>query len=122
LLRFLHRLNQSSDADDLRSPKAHLGTSAKWIQKYVDGGLDGLVEPIKHKVTSSLNDEQRQELRKMILNERPTKYGIDREIWTGETISEVIKQLWNIELKTSGGKGVSLLMATGYLFISIFSD
>jgi hypothetical protein len=82
LLRFLHRLNQSSDADDLRSPKAHLGTSAKWIQKYVDGGLDGLVEPIKHKVTSSLNDEQRQELRKMIWNERPTKYGIDREIWT----------------------------------------
>jgi transposase len=76
-------------------------TLANWIQKYVDGGLDALVEPIKHNVTSSLNDEQRQELRKIILNERPTKYGVDREIWTGEIISEVIKQLWNVELKTS---------------------
>jgi transposase len=76
-------------------------TLANWIQKYVDGGLDGLVEPIKHNVVSSLNEEQRQELRRMILNERPTKYGIDREIWTGDIISEVINQLWDVELKSS---------------------
>lgn len=76
-------------------------TLANWIQKYLDGGLDGLVEPIKHSVASRLNDEQSQELRKMILTERPTKYGIDREIWTGEIISAVIKQLWDVDLKTS---------------------
>jgi transposase len=76
-------------------------TLANWIQKYVDGGLDGLVEPIKHNVTSRLNDDQRQELRRMILNERPTKYGINREIWTGDIISEVIKKLWDVDLKTS---------------------
>jgi transposase len=76
-------------------------TLANWVQKYVDGGLDGLVKPIKHNVASRLNDEQRQELRRMILNERPTKYGIDREIWTGDIISEVIKKLWDVDLKTS---------------------
>lgn len=76
-------------------------TLANWIQKYTDGGLDSLVEPIKHNVASRLNDEQGQELRKMILNERPTKYGIDREIWTGDIISAVIKQLWDVDLKTS---------------------
>ena len=48
-----------------------------------------------------MNNEQRQELRRIILNERPTKYGIDREIWTGDIMSAVIKQLWNVDLKTS---------------------
>lgn len=76
-------------------------TLANWIQKYINGGLDSLVEPIKHNVASRLNNEQRQELRRIILNERPTKYGIDREIWTGDIMSAVIKQLWDVDLKTS---------------------
>ena len=73
----------------------------EWMTKYLENGLTGLVEPIKHRVKSRLNSEQQQEIKRMLLNERPTKYGIDREIWTGNIIAEVIKQRWKVNLKTS---------------------
>jgi transposase len=76
-------------------------TIAKWIGKYLENGLEGLVEPIKHQVTERLKPEQQQEIKEMVLNDRPTKYGIDREIWTGKIIAEVIKQRWGVDLKTS---------------------
>ena len=76
-------------------------TLSKWMEKYIEKGLEGLVEPIKHQVKSRLNPEQQQEIKRMILNERPNKYGIDREIWTGEIIIEIIKKKWGVDLKTS---------------------
>ena len=76
-------------------------TIAKWMGKYLEAGLEGLVEPIKHQVKERLNLEQQQEIKGMVLNDRPTKYGIDREIWTGKIIVEVIKKKWGVDLKTS---------------------
>ena len=64
-------------------------------------GLEGLVEPIKHQVKERLNPEQQQEIKRMVINDRPTKYGIDREIWTGKNLAFVIKQRWGVDLKTS---------------------
>jgi transposase len=74
---------------------------ARWMSKYLETGLEGLVEPIKHQVKERLNLEQQQEIKEMVLNDKPTKYGIDREIWTGKIIVEVIKQRWGVDLKTS---------------------
>ena len=37
----------------------------------------------------------------MLLEQKPTDYGIDRYIWTGKIISAVIQQRWGIELKNS---------------------
>ena len=74
---------------------------AEWIKKYLKKGLTGLVEPIQHQVKSKLDKEQQKEIKRMLLEERPTKYGIDREIWTGNIIAEVIKQRWEVDLKTS---------------------
>ena len=71
------------------------------MSKYLETGLEGLVEPIEHQVKERLNLEQQQEIKEMVLNDRPTKYGIDREIWTGKIIVEVIKQRWGVDLKTS---------------------
>lgn len=76
-------------------------TIARWIVRYLETGLEGLVEPIKHQVKERLTPQQSQELKEMVLNQRPTKYGIDREIWTGKIIAFVIQQKWGIELKTS---------------------
>ena len=76
-------------------------TIAKWMDKYIENGLEGLVEPIKHQVKERLNPGQQQEIKGMVLNDRPTKYGIDREIWTGKIIGEVIKERWGVDLKTS---------------------
>jgi transposase len=48
-----------------------------------------------------LSAEQQQQLKRMILTERPSKYGIEREIWTGKIIAAVIREEWGVELKTS---------------------
>jgi transposase len=76
-------------------------TLAEWIEKYLAGGLAELVKPISHKVKTRLSPEQQQEIKKMILTERPSKYGIDREIWTGKIIAAIIWEQWKVELKTS---------------------
>jgi transposase len=52
-------------------------------------------------VSSRLNPEQQLELKKMLQEQKPIDYGIDRYIWTGKIISTVIKQRWGIELKDS---------------------
>lgn len=76
-------------------------TLARWIEKYLDTGLAGLVTPISHQVKTRLSPEQQQQLKRMILTERPSKYGIDRQIWTGKIIAAVILEQWGVELKTS---------------------
>lgn len=60
-------------------------TLSTWIDKFLEGGLSGLVQPITHQVASKLNLEQRQELKIMLLEQKPTDYGIDRNIWTVTT-------------------------------------
>ncbi|MBD1826059.1 helix-turn-helix domain-containing protein [Microcoleus sp. FACHB-61] len=76
-------------------------TLTRWVKTYLEIRLEGIVQPIKHQVKSRLEQEKRQELKRMILEEKPTKYGIDREIWTGKIRAAVIKQRWKVELKTS---------------------
>jgi transposase len=76
-------------------------TLTEWLDKFLEGGLEKLTEPITHQVPSRLNLDQQLELKKMLLEQKPTDYGIDRYIWTGKLISAVIQQRWGIELKNS---------------------
>jgi transposase len=76
-------------------------TLTQWIDKFLSGGLHKLTEPITHLVPSRLNPEQQLELKGMLLEQKPTDYGIDRYIWTGKIISQVIQQKWGVELKSS---------------------
>lgn len=48
-----------------------------------------------------MSAEQKQQLKTMLEEQKPTDYGIDRYIWTGRTIIEVIKVRWDVELKDS---------------------
>ena len=49
----------------------------------------------------SLSKEQKAEMKLMLLEQKPRTYGIDRQIWTGKIIKEVIQQRWQVELKDS---------------------
>ena len=71
-----------------------------WMDKYIEGGLNKLVEAIKHiNVAQQLSQEQKQALKRMILEQSPRDYGIARNIWTGDIMIEVILKRWNIALK-----------------------
>ena len=74
-------------------------TLTKWIDKFLEGGLVKLTQPITHQVPSRLNEEQKLEIKKMLLEQNPNDYGIDRYIWTGKIIRSVIYQRWGVELK-----------------------
>lgn len=79
----------------------HYKTLSTWIDKFLSGGLNNLIEPITHQVESRLNLKQKQALKKMLLSEKPIDYGIDRNIWTGKIISNVIELRWGVKLKTT---------------------
>lgn len=76
-------------------------TLTTWINKFLSGGLMELTEPITHTVPCRLNPEQKQELKKMLLEQKPIDYGIDRYIWSAQIICTVISQKWGVSLKDS---------------------
>lgn len=76
-------------------------TLSIWIDKYLDNGLDALVAPIRHQKPSRLTPEQQQQLKAMVLTQRPTDYGYDRHLWTGAILSAVIAQRFEVSLKDS---------------------
>lgn len=76
-------------------------TLTTWIDKFLEGGLVGLTQSITHSVPCRLNEEQQQELKKMLTEQKPIDYGIDRNIWTGKIICNVIQTRWGVELKDS---------------------
>ena len=48
-----------------------------------------------------LGPEQKQELKRIILEQSPRDYGINRNIWTGEIIIALIEMKWAITFKSS---------------------
>lgn len=64
-------------------------TLSTWIDKFLEGGLNKLVQPITHQVPSRLNLKQRQQLKIMLLFHKPIDYGIDRNIWNFAKLLEV---------------------------------
>lgn len=76
-------------------------TLTTWIDIYLEQGLIGLTVPIRHQKPQKLNGEQKQQLKVILLEQNPTDYGIDRYIWTGKIIADVINSKWNVELKDS---------------------
>jgi len=76
-------------------------TLTSWMSKYLEGGLSSLVSPIRHQKPSRLSPEQQQQLKAIVLTQRPTDYGIDRQMWTGAILSVVIAQQFGVQLKDS---------------------
>ena len=76
-------------------------TLTSWIDKYLEGGLEKLTEPIKHRAPQRLTPTQKQELKQMLLEQTPQDYSIDRNLWTAKIMIQVIDQKWNVQLKNS---------------------
>ncbi len=74
----------------------------KWMDVVLLDGLKQLVAPIKHPNTPQcLSPEQKQELKRMILEQSPRDYGVSRNLWTAVVIIEIIQSRWAVSLKSS---------------------
>lgn len=76
-------------------------TLTSWIDKYLEGGLEKLTEPIKHQAPQRLSPTQKQQFKQMLLQQTPQDYGFDRNLWTAKIMIQVIDQKWNVKLKSS---------------------
>jgi transposase len=76
-------------------------TLTSWIKKYLQDGLTGIIVPIRHNKPSRLSAKQQQQLKEMVLSERPTDYGYERNMWTGAILCEVIEKRFEVQLKDS---------------------
>ncbi len=76
-------------------------TLITWIDMYCVGGLEGLIQVSVSNKPERLSGEQKAELKRMLLENKPIDYGVDRQIWTGKIISDVIKQRWDVDLRDS---------------------
>lgn len=72
-----------------------------WVDMYCEGGLERLTKLTKSIRIQRLDSEKKAEIKKMLLEQKPTDYGIDRQIWTGKIIIEVVNSRWGIEIKDS---------------------
>lgn len=98
-IRLLH--HGSSRIEVCEQVGCSYDTLTSWIRKYLQGGFKALASPIKHQKPSRLTSEQQQQLKEMILTQLPMDYGIERQMWTGAIISEVIAQRFKVQLKDS---------------------
>ena len=98
-IRYLYEGKSRIEVSELLD--CHYKTITSWIDKFLEGGLTLLIKPITHQKQSRLNIEQKHELKIILLSEKPTNYGIDRNIWTGNIISNIIELKWGVKLKTT---------------------
>ena len=98
-IRYLYEGKSRTEVSELLN--CNYKTLSTWIDKFLAGGLNELTKPICHQVSSRLNLEQKEELKRMLLKESPKDYDIDRNIWTGKIISSVIESRWGVKLKTT---------------------
>ena len=101
----LEAIKHLQDGKTRQEVMNHLGCARQslitWIDRYCQEGLKGLVTATKTKRVQRLGEGEKEELKKMLLEQKPTEYSIDRQIWTGKIIIEVIHARWGIEIKDS---------------------
>lgn len=83
-----------------------LGVSAAYITKvkklYAEGGDEGL--KIKHRGRQQgqkrvLSQEQEEEIKRIILEQKPEEYGFQECLWTRSNICNLIMEKYNIDIK-----------------------
>lgn len=76
-------------------------TVGDWIKLYLEGGYTKLLNPKKLPSRSRLSLEEKSKLKDIIQHKTPHDFDIDKNIWTGAILSELIQKEFNKELKDS---------------------
>ena len=74
----------------------------KWMDTYLQAGLQGLVASITHQKPQRLSADQGNKLAVMITDQQPCDFGLDAYIWTAALIKDLIKQEFAVDYQISG--------------------
>ena len=79
------------------------GTSFKqitnWVHRFEKEGINGLIDRPGKGRKSRLSVFQKNEIRELLLNHKPAKFGEKSEKWSVPEISEMIKKRYQVEYK-----------------------
>jgi len=76
-------------------------TIYKWIATYREGGMDALKRTIAPGAASKLSDDQKAQIKDLIVGKEPTEHGFEYNLWTRQIVSELIEEKFNIKLGLS---------------------
>lgn len=83
-------------------------TIYKWIDLYEQGGFEALKSTTAPGACPKLDEEQREQLREMIVGKDPRQYGFDFGLWTRNLIKDLVKLKFG---KTLGLTAIGTLLA-----------
>lgn len=67
-------------------------TIYRWLNRYKDAGMEGLVERIAQGPEPKVNERQREQVKRWILGKDPRQYGFDFGLWTRRIIQALIQE------------------------------
>ena len=70
----------------------------RWLQRYEDAGLEGLVERIAQGPEPKLDPKQREQVKRWILGKDPRQYGFDFGLWSRRIVQALIQDRFGVEL------------------------
>lgn len=74
----------------------------KWLDTYLQEGLQALVAAITHEKPQRLRADQVSKLALMIPDQQPCDFGLEAYIWTAALIRDVIKKEFGVDYQPSG--------------------
>jgi transposase len=63
-----------------------------WAKRFLEKGIEGLKDKPKTGRKAKISEKQLSWLKKMVLNDSPTKYGYNTETWTAPIIVQVLEK------------------------------
>lgn len=70
-----------------------------WVNKLNEGGIEALKDKVKPGRNHRLSDEQKMEIKELVLNKSPEEYNYNSSTWTGLLLIDWIKNNFGIEYK-----------------------
>ena len=70
-----------------------------WINKLNSGGVEALIDKVKPGRTPKLSEDQKEEIKKLILTSIPSEHSYNSATWTGLLLIDWIKKNYQIEYK-----------------------
>ena len=65
-------------------------TIYRWLRRFEEKGLEGLVEKICQGPTPTLNEKQRQQVCRWIIGKDPRQHGFDFGLWTRRIVQTML--------------------------------
>ena len=72
-----------------------------WLYMHEKDGLIGLCKRATRVISNRITESQKLELKEILLTKTPDDFGYDRNLWTAQTIIQLLLDKWNISYKDS---------------------